>query len=76
MAYPATMTVLVVAGLLLILGVILVRASRSDSPPTSPAGDGPLCPQCRHVNDPEARFCAHCGSALDPQARQRQEDEA
>ena len=76
MAYPATMTVLVIAGLLLILGVILVRSSRGDSPQTRSTGEGPCCPQCRHANDPEARFCARCGAALHDQAAQRQEDKA
>ena len=31
--------------------------------PEEPSGPNPVCPKCKHVNIPDARFCTQCGFA-------------
>jgi hypothetical protein len=54
---PATVFVLLMAGVLLVLGAILLGAGLG-----RPAGRE--CPKCLHRNPAGAKFCAHCGHVL------------
>ena len=63
MALPATMTVMFIAGIFLILGAVLIgrgccrRAARRT--------DDTSCVACGHMNATGAKFCGHCGQALE-----------
>jgi len=57
---PATLTVLIVAIGLGLLGLILLRAALRSKGRACPA------PGCGFINPPEARFCGHCGAELTP----------
>jgi hypothetical protein len=57
---PTTMIALLVAGCLMILGVIVAAGGRS---PGDPGGEPRKC-TCGHPNRANARFCAQCGAPL------------
>lgn len=63
---PATMIALLLAGCLVILGVIVMSNSGPPKPPPPqiqpPGGDG-RC-YCGRINAVEAQFCGACGQAL------------
>jgi len=61
MAGPATFLLMLVVGMLLIVGVLILRSGRSAARGCEPA---PVCPQCGHHNVPGAKDCARCGTDL------------
>ncbi len=54
---PATIVVLLTAGVLFLLGVLIINAGRRGRAP------GATC-ACGHLNPRRARYCAHCGEKL------------
>ncbi len=64
---PATITVLLLAGVLLVVGAIVLGSSSRPGRPCAPrraAGAADRCPQCHGTNPGRAQFCAHCGTRL------------
>lgn len=55
---PATFTVMLLVGVLLIFGALIVRGATCRERRECPV------PSCRHKNPASARFCARCGHKL------------
>jgi hypothetical protein len=57
---PATLVVLLLVGMLVVAGVLIANAGAKKRRVRR------RCPvaDCGHLNDPGARFCAHCGKEL------------
>lgn len=64
---PATLTILITALALALLGVILVRRAMRAGESQCPS------PGCGSMNPPKARFCGHCGAELTPKGPRRSE---
>ncbi|MFQ5805752.1 MAG: zinc-ribbon domain-containing protein [Phycisphaerae bacterium] len=58
---PATFVVMLIAGLLLVLGALLLGGS---SRKRKKACGEHTCEKCGHANRANARFCARCGHDL------------
>ena len=67
---PATYTVLAIIGVLILLGVYLLRSGRGrrgQPRATHQPADGQVCGRCQCKNPPGASYCARCGSELKSQ---------
>ena len=59
---PATFIVLLLVGISVVLGTLILGGGRRRR-----AGKaGAVCPRCQHHNVSQARFCAKCGTTLQP----------
>ncbi len=58
---PMTFIVLLALAACVVVGLAVLARTRS----AGRGGIKQVCTQCRNVNPPRAKFCAHCGRSLE-----------